>query len=265
MERFVFFIEQVAPGLYILCILGILLSLRSYYFARRELSGAQFELEKEIAQRRTVNALTTIFGLIEVSLAVLALSQIVAPTLRAQPIQASDAPNVTVIETPFVTAAPVGTPDAAPFEGVEIPEFGEELGLNRPFATPTLTPTPVGTIIPNVPPPVGCDTTDANLIIPANGMVVFEATNIVGSANTTDFAFYRFEINGPATSNVWATYSNYNEPVAEGQLGLLIPNALIPGEYQFRLVVFDTTNELRASCTITIIISPPIPTATPIR
>ncbi len=267
-ERLVFFIEQISPALYILCGLGILWGMRAYYLARQMLAGAQFELERELAQYRAANAITAVLALIEIGLAVAAVAQIVAPTLRNNPPQIFAAAPETVEDTPFVTAVPgsIPSPGAGPAfaEGVDIPGLEDELNL-APFATPTLTPTPVGTIIPDVPPAVGCDTPNARLIIPANGMIVFEATTVVGSANTENFAFYRFELNGPATNNVWRLLSEYTAPVVEGELGQIVPSLFIPGEYRFRLRVFDITNTLQASCAITIIISPPIPTPTPIR
>jgi hypothetical protein len=268
MEGFVFFVEQIAPALYILCALGIVLGIRSYYLARQSLAGAQFELEKELSRYHAENALTVIMALIEVGLAVVALAQVVAPTLRAQPPQSAlSIPGPR--ETPFVTAIPSpmsysGTPAPSFAEGAEIPALEDELNL-QPFATPTLTPTPVGTIIPDVPPALGCDTPDAQLVIPANGMVVFEAISVVGTANTDNFAFYRFELNGPSTNNSPAKLSEYTVPVVNGELGQIVPSLLIPGEHRFRLTVFDITNTLRAFCEITIIISEPIPTPTPIR
>ena len=50
-----------------------------------------------------------------------------------------------------------------------------------------------------------------------------------------------------------------------GQLGQFVPAFYQPGDYQFRLTVFDITTALKAACTVNITISPPIPTLTPIR
>ncbi len=267
MINLAFFIEQIAPGLYILCGVGIVIALRAVILARRQLQSAQFELEKELARFRVDNAVTAVVLLIQLALAVVAISLVVAPTLRAQPPQ-TGAPIAVAVETPFTTAIPgsilAGTPPPDFAQGVEIPGLEDELNL-APFATPTLTPTPVGTIVPDAPPAIGCDSPEAQMRIPANGMIVFEAINIVGSANTANFAFYRFELNGPQTNNVWAKLSEYTVPVVDGVLGQLIPSQLTPGEYKFRLNVFDITNTPRASCTHTIFISAPIPTATPIR
>jgi hypothetical protein len=262
-----FFIEQISIGLYILCGLGVFLGLRSLLVARRQYQGAQFELEKELATFRVSGALTVVLVLVEIALAVLATAEVIAPTLREQPPKNVAAVQV-ALEAPFVTAVPgsilAGTPLPNFAEGVEIPGVVDELNL-APFATPTLTPTPVGTLVPNAPAAIGCDTPDARLVIPANGMLVFEAVNVAGSANTADFAFYRFELNGPETNNVWAKLAEYTVPVLDGNLGQLIPSQLMPGEYRFRLMVFDITNTPAATCTITIFVSEPIPTATPIQ
>jgi hypothetical protein len=46
-------------------------------------------------------------------------------------------------------------------------------------------------------------------------------------------------------------------------LGQFVPSFYQPGEYQFRVTVFDSTATLKAACTVNITISEPIPTATP--
>lgn len=266
MDRFVFLVEQISIGLYILCAVGIIVSLWAYFRGRQALAAAQFELERELARYRTSTALTITLALIEVGLAVLAIALVVAPTLRDNPPRQNILPPGVVQVDRFTTDVPdnlESTPPPDFSQGVEIPGLEDELNL-QPFATPTLTPTPVGTILPDVAPAVGCDG-GAQLRIPANGMVVFEATKIMGVATAENFAFYRFELNGPSTNNTWSRLADYTIPVADGELGQIVPAQLIPGEYRFALKVFDINSELRASCTITIIISEPIPTATPIR
>ncbi len=268
METVVFLIEQIAPGLFILCGLAVLWGLRAYSSARRSLSSAQFELEKELQRYRASNWLTVIIAVVELGLAVAAVTYVVAPTLRAQPPMAA-ADVLAPVETPFVTAIPgaggsAGTPLPDFAAGATIPALEDELGL-RPFATPTLTPTPVGTIIPDVPPARGCDSPNAQLVIPANGMVIFEATNIVGTATTENFSFYRFVLNGPSTLNAPAIFGDHTVPVIDGQLGQIVPSLLTPGEHRFALLVYDINNTQRASCEVTIIISEPIPTPTPLR
>jgi hypothetical protein len=112
---------------------------------------------------------------------------------------------------------------------------------------------------------VGCDTDNATLQIPANGMVVFEPIDVRGTAFIDDFAFYRFELRGESTFNEFAPLADYTQPVSElTSLGQFVPTFYEPGEYQFRLNVFDIAGDVKATCTVNIIISEPIPTPTPL-
>lgn len=266
MIRILQFIEQIAIGLYFLCALIFLVGVRRFSAARRQLKGSQFELEKELSRYQSRNAQTGIILIVEFALIIFAIANVVVPTLRANPPQFNTVAEV-IQDIPFATTSPndllAGTPPPNFAAGVEIPGIEDELNL-QPFATPTLTPTPVGTIIADVPAVVGCNTDEASLRVPANGMVVHQVTNILGNATTENFAFYRFELNGPATNNSWGFLSEYTTPVRNGELGQLIPSQLTPGEYKFRLVVYDINNTLKASCAITMFISEPILTATPI-
>lgn len=264
MTGLIFLVEQIATGLYLLIGVGLVLSLRGYLRARREYRATHFELEREMARERRTGALTTFVLLLEFALLVFGVQNIVAPTLRST-IDVEEVMQVAMDDGEF------NTPTPAPLTGgIVIDASGVQLGEQDPadqiIATPTLTPTPVGTIIPNAPAVTGCDSPDAMLQIPANGMLVFEPTTVVGTANTENFAFYRFELKGDSTFGSFATVGGDRTlPVPElGELGQFVPAFYPPGTYQFRLVVFDITNTVRASCTITIYLSEPIPTATPL-
>jgi hypothetical protein len=261
MNGFVFLIEQIASGLYILIGVGILLAWRSWMRARREYRATRYELERDIAKYNRTNAATILVLLLELLLMVLGIQRVVAPTIRST----SDTQSLPgqIIEPPFNTPTPFISSDAQiDPSGVQI---GETDPAARVLATPAPTPTPVGTIVPNAPTAIGCDTESASLQVPANGMLIFEPINVIGVATTDDFAFYRFEIKGPQTFGSFAMLGDYVQPVDEtGELGAFLPAVYEPGEYQFRVAVFDITNTLRASCTVTIYISEPIPTPTPL-
>jgi hypothetical protein len=262
MSGIVFLIEQISLGLYIFIALAALLVLRSLGRARGEFRATQYELERDMARFRQANSWTLLIILGEAALIVLGFQQVVAPTLRQQLDTAALVQQAQIQDRPFLT------PTSAPAAPVNIDASGvvinRDLLGERALATPTLTPTPVGTIIPNAPAIVGCDTANAQLQIPANGMVVFEPIVVRGVATVDDFAFYRLEINGPSLGN-FAVSSQSTTPVRElGELGQFVPGSFEPGEYQFRLTVFDITTTVRASCMVTIYISDPIPTPTPL-
>lgn len=264
MTALVFFIEQIAIGLYILVGVGIFWVWRyKYLTARRELRATHFELERDIYRYQQANWLTVLVVLVEIGLVVVGVQQVVAPTIRGTTntslqVIPDQVDGVFATATPAPVALGVSPIDAS---GVNL---GEE-EVEQVQATPTLTPTPVGTILPNPPPIAGCDTSGATLQVPANGMLIFEPINVIGTASTENFAFFRFEIKGPATFDNFAPLRDYDQPVPNtGVLGQFVPAFYQPGEYQFRLTVFDITNTLKAACTVNITISEPIPTATPI-
>jgi hypothetical protein len=262
MSFIVFLVEQISLALYIFIALGAFLTLRSLGRAHGEMRATQFELERDLARYQQGNAWTILILLAEAALIVLGVQRAVAPTLRAQMDTEALIQQVQVEDLPFRTpTAPAAEPVVIDASGVVI---NEDLLGERSLATPTLTPTPVGTIIPNAPAVAGCDTPNASLQVPANGMVVFEPTIVRGVAFTDNFAFYRLEINGPSLGN-FAVSSQSTTPVTElGELGQFVPGSFEPGEYQFRLTVFDVSTVVRASCMVTIYISDPIPTPTPL-
>jgi hypothetical protein len=267
MTAVVYLIEQTALGLYILIGLGILVSLRRWSRMRRDYRATQFELEREIFRYKGANSLTLIVLLIELALVVLGVQQVVAPTVRHADEANGGSDQRSEALTDGVSVSP--TPPPVDFSVPPIDSSGVTIGeqeVVQVVATPTLTPTPVGTILPNPDPVSGCDTPNATLQVPANGMLVFEPVNVLGTAYTDNFAFYRFELKGPQTFGSFAIIRDYDQPVSNlGELGQFVPSFYQPGDYQFRLTVFNITNTLKAACTINITISEPIPTPTPLQ
>ncbi len=259
----VFFIEQISTGLYI--VLGVLmfLALRWWLRANGSYRSTHFELEREVARYNRANAGTVVILLFELVLIVIGLQQVVAPTLRGTL-------NLEVSIASIAEDGDFRTPiPSPPSGGLVIDPSGVQLGEVDPaqqiLPTPTLTPTPVGTIVPNAPP-AQCASPEAGLAIPANGMVIFEPITVVGVANTENFSFYRFELKGESTSGNFAIIGVDGTQAVPQQaaLGQFVPAYYAPGEYEFRLTVFDITTAVRASCTVTIYISEPIPTPTPL-
>lgn len=262
MTGVVFLVEQLATGLYIFVAIGVLWYGRKLMIARQSYRASYYELERDIAKFERSNYITILILLFEFALFVIGIQRVVAPTVRAE---AGIEQKIEVIAEDGV----FDTPTPSRSDNTAIDPSGVNLtpdDLNlRVLATPTLTPTPVGTIVPNAPAPRGCDTPDAMLQVPANGMRVFEPITIIGTATSPDFAFFRFEISGPQTGESFAILEEKTQPVTEiGEMGQFVPAFYEPGEYQFQVTVFDTTNILKASCMVNIYISAPIPTATPL-
>lgn len=257
MTELVFFIEQISFGLYILSMAGLLWVAIRLSRARRDLTVAQFKLEREHAQVRQASAIT--FGglLIEVIIGVWAITNVMAPTIRDIRLGGEVQPQRALER--FVTSTPAPNEPIALNAGAPAEEGP---GI---FATPIPTATPVGTILPEAPEIIGCPEDKAWLHIPGNGQLIFEATTVVGTANIADFAFYRFEIKPAQPGSQFAPIGgDYTVPVVNGPLGEILPFNFPEGEYRFRLSVFDQTYTQKALCEITIHISAPPPTPTPI-
>jgi hypothetical protein len=264
MASLVFLVENIAIGLYVFIGLGIVWAWRRWGAARQEYRETYFELERGMARDRVANAVTVVILLMEAALFVLGVQRVVAPTIRAQD-ERFEQMAIAPEDGTFSTPTPFQRGDAA----IDDSEVRNRIDATDPALaiqiTPTLTPTPVGTIVPNPPEVVGCDTENASLQIPTNGLIVFEPIEVIGRASVDNFAFYRFEIRGESTLNEFAILSEYTQPLAElGSLGQFTPSFYEPGEYQFRLNVFDINGDVRATCMVNIIITDPIPTPTPL-
>lgn len=281
--RIALFIQTIQVLLYILGALALLISMRSFIISRHDLRIAEFELERELARRKEANAVTRTLAFVEVLLAIFAIANVVAPSLQLEPLNPDNpalggiAPQPTF--APFYTSTPggngieaSGTPGAAGADVIAnllASASAQPIGSNNQnqiLSTPTLAPTLVGTINPDAPKALGCDTPGATLEIPANGQTIYDSLTIRGTANVQNFSRYKFELSGPSTGNAFTPFGgDKTSPVPSlGTLGQLNLNAFQPGSYQFRLAVFDTTDTLKASCTVNVELRARPATATPL-
>jgi hypothetical protein len=260
----VFLIEQIAPALYIFLVLTVLYYVRVWQHSRHALSTTTFELERHLSQKQTGKALMAIVLLFEAGLMVFGFQSVVAPTIR------DDREQIGIIED-FQRGREDGdfrTPTPQPASGdLRIPiDRDYDIGAQQNIIirlTPVPTNTPVGTIEP-ADDPMGCDTPYAILTIPANGMKVFQTIRVEGVAYHENFSSFKIELSGPSTLNQFVVLDEGTIPLAEvGTLSQFNPAGYEPGDYFFRLMVFDTTTAMQAFCEITIYITEPIPTPTP--
>lgn len=262
MTAIIAFIDQIAIGIYFLIVGGILIAIYRFIVWRAEYRATYFELERDLSRYRQMNAITVIIILIEIALIVLGIQQVVVPELQSDQELSALVAQVQDDDGVFRTPVP-----ATPASGIDIePEaqLGDPDFTGQIQPTPTLTPTPVGTIIP-ADPVDGCDNPEAQLFIPANGMRVFQPIPVIGTAYTDQFAYAKIEINGPSTfGNFQVIEDKSTEVRTRSEISQFVPAGYAPGEYEFRLMVFDITNTLKAGCLVHIYISEPFPTATPL-
>lgn len=256
-------IDQVAIGIYFLIAAGILFALRRYVVYGQEYRSSYFELERDLSRYRRTNAVTAIIFLVELIVIVAGVQAVVVPELlldrQIEALVAGARPD----DGDFRTPAP---PPPAADLGIDPVALPRSAGAASQIqATPLPTPTAVGTIIP-AEPPVGCDNPGAQLLIPGNGMRVFQPIPVIGTVFADQFSYASIEINGPSTLGSFQVIDEQHIEVREqAEFGQFVPAPYEAGEYEFRLMVFDITNTLKASCLVHIYISEPLPTLTPVR
>jgi hypothetical protein len=266
--RWLFYLlDWLAIPLYILMAVVIVYQGWQFLQARQQLRASFFQLERDLAGNRQANAITTIIVALQFSILLAGVKLQAVPYLESERdldelVAQQQAAVGQVVDGDFRTPTLPPANDA----GLNL-EVGTPLGgvSDTGFVpTPTLTPTPVGTIIANPPTTQGCLDDRANLQVPANGMIVFYPTTVRGTAFTDNFSSAKLEISGPSTNDQYVVVDTIINPIQQmSEFSEFLPSTYEPGRYQFRLTVFDITNTLVASCMVNIYITDPPLTATP--
>lgn len=256
------FVDRIAPGLYLLVVALCLWNIWRLRAARVELRATYYELERDLARLKQVNALTILVIAAQIGLLVLGVQRSMLPyLLQDDRLRSVSAEQNALVDGVFVTSTPA--PLVASGLDIQPVAIGgdDNPGLQL---TPTFTPIPVGTIIPNAPPIQGCSDPRATLKIPANGMRVFQPTTVTGTAYADNFTSAKIEISGPGTNNTYAVIDETLLPVRDSaEFSQFSPAQYVAGLYQFRLMVFDISGSPIASCMVNIYISEPPVTPTP--
>jgi len=79
------------------------------------------------------------------------------------------------------------------------------------------------------------------------------AVEIRGSANIDSFSYYKFEFRSKGAPQ-WSFLQRFDEPVADGLLGVWDTSPLPAGACLFRLVVVDKTGNYPEPCEVEVTI-----------
>ncbi len=202
--------------------LGLLIYLRKFLLSLREWQKSAFGLERTIAQRKLISALTGLTLLILLLVGEFLLTTIIKPQL----------PALSAVSTPMID----------------------------PFATPTatLTADEVQAAAPQPTPTIGQDMltsecTEGVLEItsPADGEQVSGTVEIVGSVNIEGFGSYKYEYSTTGAIN-WVTIAAGNTVKLDENLGFWYTSALMPGTYLLQLVPLNNAGEELTPCIISV-------------
>lgn len=198
-----------------------LFAFRRMWRAWREWRDSVYGLEREFALRRLAQATAIAFIVLGLVFVEFFVATFVAPSLSA-----SD-----VLSTPTLDllAVPAGTlsPDAA----------------TQAALSPITQEVPSGMN--------GCDPDKIMITSPKSGEVVKGTVTLTGTANVSNFGFYKYEIAPLGTAN-WATISAGDKLVKNEKLGDWDTTALANGDYFLQLVIIDNVGVTLDPCVIAV-------------
>lgn len=205
------------PLIYILLAIMALYAFRRMWRAWREWRDAVYSLEREFALNRLGRA--TAFGLLVLLLffAEFYIATFVVPSL----------PAVDLLVTPTLDllATPAGTASADGVLPLETPQV--QSGMS------------------------GCVPDEIMLTAPKPGEPISGTVELTGTANVSNFGFYKYEFAPVGTSN-WVTISAGAEPKNNESLGFWDTTTLTNGDYFLQLVIIDNVGQTLEPCVIAV-------------
>jgi hypothetical protein len=219
------FLSTYEVLIYIMLAIGGLFASRWLWRSWNEWRQAVYSLEKEFALRRIGRSVAFLTLILVLLCGELMTASFIVPNLPAS----------FFIATPTLDlfATPTGTISA---------ELATQIAL---------TPLP----IPTISGADGCIAGKLVITAPKAGSVISGIVDIQGTANISNFGFYKYEV-APINSDTWATITAGRDVVVDNSLGKWDTTALSPGDYKLRLVVTDNQGQSLSPCVIPIRVGP---------
>ena len=219
------FLHQYEILFYFLFGAVIIIYVRKVFLAWREWAVALFGLEKEISQRKINGGLSIVLVSVLLAVGLFVINTFVTPSV----------PGVYTIATPTVdlTGVPTVTVEA----------------------TPTLEPTGQG-LIPTLTTFLdkGCVPGQVGWTYPTDGEGISGQVELQGTVNIQNLGYYKIEYT-PIDQNAWVTITAGRNVVVDAPFGGLWNSGdLTPGDYQLRLVVYTSKEEMLPECKISVLI-----------
>jgi len=221
------FLEKFEIIFYLIAGLIILISARKTYLFWREWSSSIFGLEKEQSQQKFNQAITIlVFSVLLVS-GLFVVNTFITPSVPG--VQQLATPTIDLTQLP-PTPTPVPTLDS-----------------NAQGLIPTITSYFSRGCIPDQ-----IDWTD-----PRNGDTISGKVELKGTVNIENLGFYKYEY-AQSDSDIWTTIAAGNTKIQNEPLGgAWDTGALVPGDYELRLIVSDNENNPLPACVIQVTVEAP--------
>lgn len=221
MSSFYRALANYEPLVYIALVIGGLYSFRQMFRYWREWRDSVYRLEREFALQRLGRA--TSLGLLVLGLlfAEFYVATFIAPSLPASDILTT--PTLDILAVPIETLSPDSATQAA-------------LSLSTPVIQSGMK---------------GCVPDKIMITSPASGDEIKGTVDLVGTADTPNFGFYKYEV-APVGTNNWATISAGDSPKRDEVLGQLNTTIMANGDYFLQLVILDNVGKTIEPCVIAI-------------
>jgi hypothetical protein len=236
MEEALSFFRAFELWIYILLGLGGLIYIRKFILSWQELREAGFGLERDSAQARLNQAAIILVLLLTMAVSEFVLVSFVAPSV----------PGATPIPTPTLNLLATATST--------LPS-----GTSGTVVTASTLPAGSTTDLATAPAEAaftdtGCIPGQIEINNPGKDQDVNGVVEVLGTANITNFGFYKIEMKRP-DELTWQTLQAGNQVVQGGKLGDWDTRRLTPGEYQLGLVVVDNQARLSPPCVVQVRVS----------
>ncbi len=220
MEEALVFIEANQTWIYVALGILAIIYLRSVLSALGRLRSALFGLERERASEHLTRAGAMLAITLALGLAVFILATFAAPAIPA-------AARPTIMPTVSLLATAEGGP----------PAEGEQFAPATPLDAAALDQS-------------GCTNPEATISEPEHEASVSGIVEIVGTADISNFAFYKYEFRSMSADSIWQAIGAGTSPIRDGLLGTWDTSLVPAGSYALRLVVTDAQGNAPFPCTL---------------
>jgi len=226
MEQFFRFLQAYEIWLYLLLGAVAILYFQRFIRSWQEWRSAIFGLERENAQRKFSLSLTILGLLILLAAVEFILVTFVIPAYPKT--AALLTPTLDLLATPTITLPP-GLAQSGSSSQAETPQ-------------PSLAE--------------GCVAGQIEWNAPSPGEEISGAVELYATINIADLGYYKYEYKQSGSEN-WVTLTGGNQPKNNELIGTWNTEQLFPGDYQLRLVVYNTQNEQLSPCELPVQVTPP--------
>jgi len=217
MKEALLLIASLQGWIYVLLLLTGLVYLRLALKWQGEVRSSQYSLERERAGGKRSRAAGMLTLVLAAAIATFVVSTFLVPQFSASP-QATAIPTISLLE---------------------------------PETTFSLSAEPQGT-----PSVAGCSNENATITSPTSGQEIRGLVEVRGTANISNFAFYKIEIRPIAPNSIWQVLTAGTESLSEEVLGIWDTSLVENGVYLLQLVVTDTAGNAPLPCTVEIVVLP---------